>query len=215
MQIKPLLITAFESALNRYLNLDEQLATLLAPLAGKVIAMHITPFSENLYFCPTSDSVQILDNYLGEVDTQLTGSLAALGLMGVSNNPMRFLFKGQIQIDGDANVARHFQNLFAKLDINLEAKIAAIAGEQFAEKLSLAFRNSRDWSADSLHSLRLNLEEYLQEETRELPAKPEAEQFFQRVDELRSDYDRLFARVQQLESALLQSVNANQNTHKD
>lgn len=210
MMIKPLLITALESALNRYLQLDNQLTTWLTPLSGKVIAIHITPFAETLYFCPTADNIQILDCYLGDVDTQLTGSLSALGLMGLSANPMRFLFKGQVQIEGDAQIARHFQNLFAKLDINLESKLAAITGEQFAQSASQLFRTGRDWSSDSLHSLRLNLEEYLQEETRELPAKPEAEWHFQQIDDLRSDYDRLLARFEQLKSRLDNHSTANQ-----
>jgi ubiquinone biosynthesis accessory factor UbiJ len=48
----------------------------------------------------------------------------------------------------------------------------------------------------------LNSSEFLQEETRDLPAKPEAELFYRHVDTLRMDYDRLAARIARLQSQL-------------
>jgi ubiquinone biosynthesis protein UbiJ len=47
----------------------------------------------------------------------------------------------------------------------------------------------------------LNLEEFLQEETRDLPAKAEAELLFQNIDNSRSDVDRLLARIDRLQNA--------------
>ncbi len=46
MTIKPLLISAFENALNKYLSLDEDVALFLQPLNGKIIAVTIQPFNE-------------------------------------------------------------------------------------------------------------------------------------------------------------------------
>jgi ubiquinone biosynthesis protein UbiJ len=201
-QIKPLLIGALESGLNNYLNLDTQLEQLLTPLTGKVIAIHITRPDETLYLCPNSTGIQILDNYFGSVDTTLSGSLYALGLMGLSATPMHALFKGEVRIQGNPEIARKLQNLFAKLDINLESKLAQYTGERFAGHISRFMRESISWSQNSLTTLRLNLEEFLQEETRDLPAKLEAEQFFQQVDTCRNDYDRLKARIDRLEIAV-------------
>ncbi|CAG1020358.1 partial Ubiquinone biosynthesis accessory factor UbiJ, partial [Methylococcales bacterium] len=130
--IKPLLIGALETAFNGYLGLDEHLEQLLAPMAGKVIAVHITPFNETLYLCPAHDRIQFLENYAGEVDAGLSGSLSALGLMGLSATPMRALFKGEVRIEGDTQLAHKLQRLFEKLDINLEAKLARYTGDSFA-----------------------------------------------------------------------------------
>lgn len=200
--IKPVLVAALETGLNRYLALDEHIEQLLRPLAGKVIAVHITPYAATLYFCPTTDRIQILEDYCGEADAGLKGSLAALGLMGLSATPMRALFKGEVQLSGNVELARKLQNLFAKLDIDLESKVARYAGQRFAQGLGKLFRGSRNWSRDSLNTLRLNLEEFLQEETHDLPAKPEAELLFQQIDECRCDYDRLNARIERLTATL-------------
>lgn len=202
MQIKPLLIAAMETALNSYLTLDEHIEQYLAPMAGKVIAIHITPFNETLYLCPAHDRIQMLENYTGEVDAKLSGSLSALGLMGLSATPMRSLFKGEVRMEGDTQLAHKLQRLFEKLDINLEARLARYTGDRFAQRLSGLLRGSRDWSRHTLTSFRLNLEEFLQEETRDLPAKAEAELTFQQIDACRSDADRLNARVERLIAAL-------------
>jgi ubiquinone biosynthesis protein UbiJ len=198
IQIRPLLIGALETGLNAYLGLDEQLEQLLAPMVGKVLAIHITPFNETLYLCPTHDRIQFLENYTGEADTCLSGSLAALGLMGLSATPMRSLFKGEVRIEGDTLLAQKLQRMFEKLDINLETKLARFSNDDFAQRVSQLFRASRDWTQNTLTSFRLNLEEFLQEETRDLPAKAEAELVFQAIDAARSDLDRLNARIERL-----------------
>jgi len=202
LQIKPLLIAALETALNAYLTLDDRLEEYLAPMAGKVLAVHITPFDETLYLAPVHDRIQMLENYAGEVDARLSGSLSALGLMGFSSTPMRSLFKGEVKIEGDTQLAHKVQRLFEKLDIDFEGKLARYTGETFAQRLTGFFRGGRDWTQQALTSFRLNLEEFLQEETRDLPAKAEAELLFQDIDTCRSDADRLVARIERLQATI-------------
>jgi len=71
MTIKPLLINAFETALNKYLHLDEDIDLFLQPLTGKVIAITLLPFNETIYLCPTAQRIQIMDQYAETADTTL------------------------------------------------------------------------------------------------------------------------------------------------
>ncbi len=199
MTIKPLIITTLEAAINHYIALDDNFTSILAPLNGKVVAITITPFNETIYLCPTADSIQCLDYLPTPADTQLTGSLIALGLMGLSGKPMNAFFSGEVTIEGDINTGRKFQELFDKLDINLEGKLARFTGETVAHNLADFFRAGKNWSRESLETFKLNASEFLQEETQDLPAKPEAELFYAEVDELRMDFDRLQSRIERLE----------------
>lgn len=199
MVIKPLLMSALETALNTYLALDQNKGVFLAPLAGKVIAVTITPFNETIYLCPAADSIQLLDQFPDQPDTYLTGSVFALGLMGLSLKPMRSIFSGEVKIEGDIDTGRQFQELFAKLDINLEQLLARYTGETVAHNISQFFRASQDWRKESIETFRLNASEFLQEETRDLPAGPEIDIFYRQVDELRTDFDRLQSRIERLE----------------
>jgi ubiquinone biosynthesis protein UbiJ len=202
MIIKPLLIGVFETAINSYLALDENSHHLLAPLVGKIIAITIQPFNETIYLCPANDSVQCLDVSPEQPDTRISGSPWALGLMSLSSKPMRSIFSGDVKIEGDTHTARKFQDLFAKLDIDLESKLARYAGDQLAQTIGQFFRSGQDWGKDSIETFRLNVSEFLQEESRDLPAVPEIEIFYRQVDTLRSDCDRLQSRIERLEIAL-------------
>ena len=202
MLIKPLFISALESAINHYISLDDNVSEFLTPLAGTVIAITLEPFNETLYLCPTENNIQCLESFVGEVDTTISGSLIALGFMGLSKKPMNSIYKGEVKISGDMEVGRKFQTLFDKLDINLEKKIATYTGETFAHSLGQLFRSSKNWTTETIETFKLNATEFLQEETRDLPAKPEADIFYRQVDDLRMDYDRLTARINRLQSQL-------------
>lgn len=205
MTIKPLVIAALESAINHYIALDDNVSSILAPLAGKVVAITITPFNETIYLCPTADSIQCLDYLPQPADTHLTGSLVAFGLMGLSGKPMNAFFSGEVTMEGDTHTGRKFQELFDKLDINLEAKLARYTGETVAYNLAEFFRAGKNWSKESLDTFKLNSTEFLQEETRDLPATPEADIFYAEVDELRTNLDRLQSRIERLESRYSES----------
>lgn len=200
MIIKPIFAGILETALNQYLALDEDVELFLAPLFGKVIAVTIEPYGETLYLCPTEHNIQILESYQGRVDTTISGTLPALGMMGLDASSMRSVFSGEVRIEGDTHTGHKFQRLFQQLDIDLEEQLSRFTGDIIAHKIGNLFRSGRDWSKQTLETFRLNLEEFLQEETRQLPAKAEADIFFRQVDELRSDYDRLAARLERLQT---------------
>lgn len=193
-----LLSGAVEAALGNYLALDPDCPKLVAPLQGKTIALELEPFGWTLYLCPGGGTVQILQEWLGTVDVTLRGSPAAFARLGLSDNPRGELFGGGVTVTGDRDVARRFQSLFEQLDIDWEEHLSQLTGDLVAYRLANLFKASRNWLKESHRTLRLNVAEYLQEETRDLPAALEAEAFYGDVDRLRADADRLETRVARL-----------------
>ena len=122
--------------------------------------------------------------------------------MGISAKPMRSIFSGEIKIEGDTNTGKQFQDLFKKLDIDLESLLAQYTGDDLANRISRFFRSGQEWGKDTIETFKLNTSEFLQEETRDLPAKPEIDIFYQHVDGLRSAGDRLQARIERLSQLL-------------
>jgi ubiquinone biosynthesis accessory factor UbiJ len=209
--IKPIIISVLESALNHYLALDEDAGLFLEPLAGKVIAVNVQPFNWTFFICPTAEKIQILESYWGQPDTTLTGSLAALGMMGLSSKPMRSIFSGEVTITGNMQTGRKFQELFDKLDIDLEEKVSQYTGDIIAHKLGQLLRSKADWGKNAVETFKLNVTEYLQEESRDLPSQPEADIFYRNVDKLRADYDRLQVRMERLKKALQDQATLKEN----
>ncbi len=198
MLIKPLLLDTLESALNRYLSLDEDASRFLEPLAGKIVAVRIQPFDLVFFLCPSTEKIQILESCLDPPDTTLTGSATALGLMALSSTPIRTLFSGQVTLSGDTETGRKFQQLFEQLDIDLEEALSHYTGDIIAHKIGRIVKTGQQWSKETAARFRLNLTEFLQEETRDLPSAPEMELFCRQVDNLRADFDRLHARIERL-----------------
>ena len=206
MLIKALLASALETALNQYLVLDEDVELFLEPLVGKVVAITIEPFDATLYLCPTETRIQVLEQFLGEPDTRITGSLFALGMMGVSSKPMRSVFSGEVKIEGDTRTGRKFQALFEQLDIDLEEKLSHFTGDIVAHKIGQFFRGGKRWTDDALETLKLNITEYIQDEAKDSPVGPELEIFYRQVDEIRSDFDRLAQRVERLKTTYSETM---------
>lgn len=196
--IKPLLISSLETALNHYLSLDNDVSLFLAPMAGRIIAIEILPFNEMFFLCPTTDNIQLLESTTETVDARISGTLSALGFMGLNATPMRSIFNGEVTLEGDTHIAHKFQQLFEKLDIDLEERLSQFTGDVLAHKISNLFQKSFNWTKESITTFKLNSKEFLQEETRNLPAKAEADIFFQQVDKIQSDFDRLSTRIAEL-----------------
>ncbi len=201
--VKSLLLSAIETALKQYLALDEDAPIFLNPIAGKIIAVNIQPFDWTIYLCPTADTIQLLENCTEPPDATLNGSAIALGMMSLSSKPMDSIFSGAVTITGDIRTGRKFQELFDKLDIDLEEQVSHFTGDIIAHKLGRLLKAGKNWSVDTLDTFQLNLSEYLHDETKDLPPKPELDIFFRNVDLIRTDFDRLTVRIKRLKEKLL------------
>ncbi|SMF96089.1 ubiquinone biosynthesis protein UbiJ [Methylomagnum ishizawai] len=189
-----------ETAIARYLALDPDSHRLLAPIAGKLVALRILPFGATVYFCPTESGVQILTETSTMPDVTLSGTPLAFAKLGLGGSAEQSLFAQEIAMQGSTDTAHRFQALFRKLDIDWQGLLARHTGAVAAATLFDLFRSGRDWTRDTAASFEANLAEFWQEESRELPAQAEADAFFKAVDRLRSDRDRLEARIKRLES---------------
>lgn len=194
------LADSLETALGRYLALDPHSRELLAPIAGKLIALRLRPVGGTLYFCPTDRGVQVLTETASAPDATLSGSPLAFARLGLGGAAEDSLFTGAIELDGNPDTARRFQALFKKLDIDWRGHLARYTGAGVASACLDLLGSGRDWTRDTVAALGANLAEFWQEESRELPARPETEAFFADVDRLRADHDRLLARLERLEN---------------
>ncbi|NJD06144.1 MAG: sterol-binding protein [Methylococcaceae bacterium] len=187
-----------EQALERFLALSPNHRELLAPLAGKHIALKLRHPAMNLHLVPTDRSIQFHIDLDAPMDVSLTGTWLAFARMGLSGSPQASLFGGAVRIDGDMKAARQFQKLFERLEIDWEGLLARQVGIGAAAGIVGWVEAGRQWSNDALTGLRQDCAEYLQEETRTLPAATEVDRLCHDVDTLRADADRLEARIERL-----------------
>ena len=122
--------------------------------------------------------------------------------MGLSSTPARSFFSGEVVIEGDLSVGHKFQQLFEQLDIDLEEQLSHVTGDVIAHKIGHFFRSAKLWHQENFNSLQLNIKEFLQDETQDLPPAPEVNILTQQIDQLKEDFDRLEARIIRLNTKL-------------
>jgi ubiquinone biosynthesis protein UbiJ len=103
-------------------------------------------------------------------------------------------------LSGDVQLARDLKNIFALLDIDWEEMFARGLGDWPAHRIGILARQFRQWRERSHESVQRSVGEYLQEESRLLPARIEIENFITGVDAMREALDRLEARMSHLQT---------------
>lgn len=192
-----LLAAALERALNHYLALDPDSPRRLQRLLGRRVDLEILGL--RLRFSVARNGVQLLSQDSGTPDAVLRGSPAALARLKLADNPGKALVEGEVRIEGDSAVAQDFGDLLGGVDIDWEELAAHMLGDVAAHRLGRWVRGAVGWARRSADGLARDLGEYLQEESRQLPARSEVEALLDDIDRLRSDLDRLAARIERLE----------------
>lgn len=199
------LTATLETAFNAWLALDAQThgnaRSRLQALQGKLICLHISNPDVQLYFLPTADQVRVTTRYAAAPDVTIHGSALGLMRLSASNDAGKAMLEHGIKIDGDMGLGNHFSQILREIDVDWEELLSRAVGDVVAHHLGQVVRNAQGWLGDSSHAMRLNTQEYLQEEARVVPADAEIRQYLDAVDTLRADTDRLEARLKRLEKS--------------
>jgi ubiquinone biosynthesis protein UbiJ len=131
-------------------------------------------------------------------DATLIGApLALLALAGT--DPQAPIRRGDVRIEGDAELAQQYRELAALLVPDFEDGLARLIGRSAAHLAARAARNAAGLARNAAWNSVQNLAEYLAHESGDLVSRHEAEHFLCGVDELRERFDRLDARLSDLE----------------
>jgi len=189
------------SAFNNYLSLDPEAPDKLRAFDGKLVCIDIRGPDKRLYLSINDNRVTVLEQHDEEPDTTISGSPAALFKLGVNRDAAPLFFKGEVEIRGDTRLGRQFKSLLADLQIDWEEHFSRLIGDTAAHQLFRAVNELRDWGRSAAGNFAEDVGEYLQEESRDVVSGAEMEAFYQQVDELRDDTERLKARIDRLTGA--------------
>jgi ubiquinone biosynthesis protein UbiJ len=142
--------------------------------------------------------MDVAEHYQDEADTTLRGSPMALLKMSMSKDVAPLMLKGEVEIEGDVRLGRNFKKILSEMDIDWEEYAARIIGDAPAHHLASLTKKIMNWGRQAGSDLAADISEYLQEESRDVVSKPELEKFYQDVDTLRNQLDRVQARFEAL-----------------
>ncbi len=187
--------------LNRQIQSKTPARELCAEMQDRVLALRVTNSALAMYIIVGPDQVFLSSEYSDEPDVVISGSLLALARLA---SPARdTVVRGDaVELGGDVILARKFQTLLRYARPDFEEELSGLVGDAAAHSIGELVRNISQWGREAGSTLQQNASEYLQEESRAVPSRYEAEVFRGQVDTLRDDVARFEARMKQAESDL-------------
>lgn len=170
---------------------------LATELDGTLVAIRVRDTALALYFRIEDETLRLAGTAADEPEILITGSLPALARLAASGDE-NAIRDGSVDLVGDAGKAVRFQKLLAYAKPDPEEQMSRLLGDAAAHQIGKTFRELGNWAHDARDTLRGNVREYLQEESRDVPSRYEVDRFAERVNRLRDDTDRLEARVRRL-----------------
>jgi len=190
------LLSRVAAVLNRNAAQSTPARALLGQLAGRSFAVAIEGFGLRVRLSVDDGMLMLGANDLA-ADAQVSGGpLSLLALLRDTAPPAG---NSRVTISGDPELAQSFQKLLGFARPEIEAELARLVGEAPAALASRAVHSLLDFMRRVQTTATHSAAEYLTEESRDLPAKAEAEQQLAQVDRIREDVDRAAARIALLE----------------
>lgn len=182
-----------ENALNRGLAASPRARELTLELQGRRLAVSVVGLP--LRYRVSSDGYRLrLDRGAGESDASVSGTPVSLVALA-SAEPEAVIRRGDVRIEGDAEIAQKFRELGALLRPDLEEVLSRAIGDGAARGLSTFALGALAWTRRAAGTTTRNVAEFLAHEQGDLVPRSEGEAFFADVDRLREGVDRLDARI--------------------
>lgn len=194
-----MLTALLEEVVNRALRLDPDTLARLAELRGKAIRLRATgdqPFE--IIVLPDESGLRLTRQHDSEPDVTLMGDIPVILRFAMRRVLPDVVAAGEVQISGDIELGQRFQRLLEQADIDWEEQFARVLGDVPAHQLGNVLRDVGGWSRQALHTLRRDVAEYLQEESRLLPPRARAGAFRHSVETLQRDLESLENRLARL-----------------
>ncbi|WP_133501583.1 ubiquinone biosynthesis accessory factor UbiJ [Cognatilysobacter terrigena] len=198
--LKPLAGRALEAALNRALALDPDTRDglrnldgrrLVVRLATPPLALQITVDGERLRVGPVDDANE------ADLSVRATigGLIAQLPFMRRDDAPA----VGAMRIEGDADLARRLQRLAERFDPDWQQPFVAAFGDVIGVQVAQLFASTLRTAKTAAGVLATNAADYVQHETQDVVGRDELAAFYDDIDTLRDDVERLAARIARLQ----------------
>jgi ubiquinone biosynthesis accessory factor UbiJ len=186
---------ALELALDRALALDPQMRAQLTAIEGRRIGVELRGTGLALAIEARDGRLRVGPHWTEPAGLNVKAAPASLLAFALRRDD-NALPPGKVEISGDADLARRLEKLFRGYRPDIEEAFAKTFGDVLGVPLARAFERAFKWSRESAEALAQDAAEYLREESRDLIAPAEMEEFLDDVDALRERSDRLQARVQ-------------------
>lgn len=203
--LDPALVSAaartIEHIVNATLNYDPGTQAALARLDGRVIALESTEPSFTLFLQTGDGRVHLFSHWEETVACRLRGTLPNLIRLLLAQ-PQHSLANTGVEVSGQPQLLSHLQQLAKDVDIDWEEPVTRLLGDVAGHQVANLLQTQWHWCRTQAPKVPVLLSDFLTEELRMLPEPGEVDYFYQAINTLRADTDRLEARLIRLQQTL-------------
>jgi ubiquinone biosynthesis protein UbiJ len=193
-----LLLRPFEALINRGLQQSTSAQAIARGLEGRSLALSVDGTRLDLRLRVTGERLSVALPDGAAPDACIGGSLLSLGRL-LRGDPQAPIRDGSVRMTGDTEIAEQFRDLLRFATPDLEEELSRLLGDPLAHQAGNAARALAGWSEAAGRSVARSVSDYLQNESRILPAPGEIREFARAVDELVNDVARAEARIARLQ----------------
>ena len=193
------LLRPLAAFLNRQIQAKTPARELCAKLEDRVFAVRVKDTALAMYIIVGPGEISLASEYSDDPDVIVSGSLLSLARFAGPEGDAA-LRDSAIDLTGDEEIALQFQDLLRYGRPDLEEELSGVVGDVVANTLGEFARNLERWGKEARSTLRQNVSEYLQEESRTVPSRYETDVFRQQVESLQDDVARFDARLKRFEA---------------
>lgn len=182
-------------ALNRALAHDDQARKRLRRMQGMQLGVEITGPDLRFILEVEDQSLKLADSEDGTISTWLKATPGGFMAVAASGGQMN---AGRLQISGDAETGRQFQQLFQSMKPDFEEAMSRVFGDVVGVQLARAGRELGSWFRSAGDKLADTASDYARFEGNLVVDAAELDEFLDAVDDLRNEVDHLQRRVSTL-----------------
>lgn len=192
------LIRPATAMINRQIAAKTPAREICSELDGRTFALRVRDTGIAIYLTIDDGRIVPSADYADEPDVVATGSIVSLvRLSGPAGESL--IRAGAVELSGDALVASRFRKLLQYGQPDIEEALSTVIGDSAAHGIGEFVRGVATWSREAGETMQQNIGEYLQEESRAVPGRHEADSFRADVNALRDDVDRFEAKLRKAE----------------
>jgi ubiquinone biosynthesis protein UbiJ len=190
---------AIETVITKAVKLSPGTQNRLKQLHPLTIETHCTQPALKIFVSVEEDGgVQIASYRETKATVSIEGTWLDFSRVATASDPAAALINGDVNISGDTAPLMQLQTIVGDLDIDWEAPIVDAIGPVFGHQLAEVIRAITTASGTTHRRMKRQLSEFILEEARLSPPKPELDSFFTAVDDLVLRADRIESRLKRI-----------------
>ncbi len=190
-----------QAALNRALALDPDTRSQLRRLDGRALSVEFKDTPLALRLAVRGETLEVGPAFVGDSALRVAATPGSLVAMLLRRGDDAALAPGKVEIAGDAELARRLEKIASGYRPDFEEAFTRVFGDVLGVKIAQGFAAGLRYARERGEALMRDGADYLREESRDLIAPGEMDEFLDDVDALRERGERLEARIARLAAA--------------